>query len=870
VRRFLNRLRWLARRRRHDDEIREELQFHLEQEADDRRADGLGDDEARRAARLELGNPAVLEEDTRASWGWTWIECAGQDVRYAGRLLRRRPAFSIAAIVTLALGIGGATAMFSLFDALIARHLPVGAPGRLVRLVEPRPDVSYTFEAFTLATHDTLRPATRTLSGVIAAADVSGPVDVHIDGERRSVVFQHVSDNYFDVLGVGALRGRAFHAPGPGLSDAPIAVISTDFWRTAYGASPAAVGSRFRIRARDYIIVGIAAQGFRGIDIDTPVDIWTAVDQVVSPTDEDRFRGRWMRIMGRLADGMTAEQATLEAATILGPAFRFEPGAAGYSTLRQTLSSPLLLVGLVVGFVLLIACANLANLMLAGAAARGRELAVRAAIGASRARIVRQLLTEGVLLSAIGGALALGVAHWISGALLAYLPPNDALAMPNLRFALDARVLGFAALVTIGTAVLFSLAPALRATGHIVAGALTTRMGSGEPTRSWLTRGLLVSQVVMCTVLLVVAGVFLRTLENLRGQDAGYLEDGLLVADVRPPGTDDDERDERIEALRDRIAVLPGVEAATFSSHGQLDGAIEFPIGFPGQPADDRFSMIEMRISPGFLRAMGNPIVAGRDFAPSDDVRAPLVAIVNESFARRFFPDRDPLGARFFRDFGTFAREHLEIVGVVKDSKWISLRDDAPEMYYRPYRQMGGTPVVRFAIRTSGDPDLVGGQLEPLARSIDPGFVLTNVVPFSEIVDRTLVVERLVAQVSAAFSALALLIAAVGLYGILAYGVARRRREIGVRVAVGARPRTIEWMFLRESLTLVVLGVALGVPAAVAVTRFVSSMLFGLSPQDPASIGGALAVILAATLAAAYLPARRAAGVDPLLALRED
>jgi predicted permease len=871
MRPYLNPLRRLLRSRRHDDDIREELRFHLEQDVEEGRAAGLSDDEARRAARLGLGNPAMLEEDARAAWGWSWVERAGQDLRYAGRLLRRRPAFAVSAIVTLALGIGGVTAMFSLFDALIVRSLPVEAPGELVRLVERRPDVPYALESFTVATHDRLRPAARAFSGIFASADVRGPGDIEIAGERRSAIVELVSDNYFDVLGVRALRGRVFHEPGPGLSEPPIAVISADFWRREFGGRPEALGARVRRGGREMTIVGIAAQGFRGVDIDTPVDVWVLIDQLVPPNDDDRVRGRWMRVMGRLAGGMTPEQASLEATAILGRRVRFEPGAAGYSSLRQTLSRPLLLVGLVITVVLLVACANLANLMLAGAAARGRELAVRAAIGASRARIVRQLLTEGLLLSAIGGALAIGVAYWISGALLAYLPPNDALAIPNLRFALSARVLGFAALLTAGTAVLFALAPAVRATGQIVPEALTARAGSGEPTRGWLSRGLLVGQVAMCTVLLIVAGVFLRTLQNLRGQDAGYVEDRLLVADVRPTGRDEDERDVRIEELRARIATLPGVEVAAFSSVGQLEGAIENRIGFSdGTPADARFLMIEQRVSPGFLRAMGNPLVAGRDFTPADDARAPLVAIVNESFARRFYRDRNPIGGRFFRDGGTFAGQPMEIVGVVGDSKWISLRDEAPEMYYRPYAQMGGTPVVRFAIRTEGDPQVVARELHAAARAIDPRFVLTNVVPFREIVDRTLVVERLVAQVSAAFGGLAVLIAAIGLYGVLAYGVARRRREIGVRVAVGARPRTIVWMILRESLALVVLGVALGLPAAIAVTRLVSSMLFGLGPQDPASIAAALSALLVAGAAAGYGPARRAAGVDPIQALREE
>ena len=871
MRRYLRALRWLVGRRKQEAEIRRELEFHIEQEIDAGIAAGLTEEEARRAARHDLGNRAVLEEDTRAVWGWTWIERLGQDVRYAGRLLRRKPAFSVTAILMLALGMGGATAVFSLFDALLVRRLPVGRPEQLVRMIERRPQLSQALEAFTLSTHDALRGSSRMLPGVIASSQVSAPSDVYIDGERHGAVVQLASDNYFEVLGVPAFRGRVFHQAEAGLAAEPIAVISADYWRRQYAADPSALGARFRRGNRVITIAGITPPGFRGTEVDVPVDIWLSIDQWVPLDDDDRVRGRWMRIMGRLSPGVTPEQAALEGSGILGRPVEFAPAATGYSTLRQRLLQPLLLVALVVVLVLLVACANLANLMLAGTAARERELAVRTAIGASRARVVRQLLTEGFVLATIGGVLALGVARWISGALLAFLPPDQAIAQPNLRFALDVRVLGFAALLTGGTCLLFALAPALRVTGGSGA-RLGARTGPAGPQRGRLTRGLLVGQVVLCTALLILAGVFLRTLQNLRGQDAGYREDRLLVADVRPPGATEDDRDRLIEELLARVAVLPGVETAAFSHVGQFDGAIEFRIGFPGHPMpeDEQPAMIEQRISPGFLNAMGNPIIAGRDFRPSDDASVALVAIVNASFARRFFPGRDPIGERFFRASGTRGGEPMEIVGVVRDSKWLSLRDDAPPMYYRPYRQMGGTPVVRFAIRTSADVDRVARELPSLARSVDPGFVLAHVVPFRDIVNRTLVVERLVAQVSTAFGALALVIAAVGLYGVLAYGVARRRREIGLRMAIGAGRGTIAWMFLRESLAVLVLGAALGVPLAVVLTRLASWMLFGLGPQDPASIGAALAVMATVTVAAAYLPARRAAGVDPMRALREE
>ena len=882
MRRLRNRLLWLSRRRRREAEIRAELEFHLEEETEEGRAAGLNETQARRAARLDLGNPAVLQEDIRDAWGWAWLEHAGQDVRYAGRLLRRRPAFSGAAILTLALGIGGATAVFSLYEPLFVRHLPVERPEEFVRLVEPgKPDLFR--EVFTLATHDWLRAASRTLSGVISTTRSSGG-EITVDGQPRPANQQFVSDNYFDVLGVGAQRGRVFHEPGAGLSDPLEAVISADYWRTAYASSADAIGARFRDGNHEYTIVGVAQPGFRGVDIDVPTDIWVLVDQRLAPADEYRTRGRFVRVMGRLAPGATPAQAAAEVSAILGPSFEVADGAIGYSLrLRERLAQPLLLVAIVVGFVLLIACANLANLMLAGTKARERELSVRAAIGASRMRVVRQVVTEGLVLASAGSVLALGVAAWINGALLGFLPPEDAGALPNLRFALDAGVLGFAALLTCGTCLLFTVAPALRTTGRLDRTGLKARLGARRRGYSRpLGRTLLVGQVALCTALLIVAGVLVRTLANLRGQDAGYVEDGLLVADVQPPRSlDGDARKVLLEELRTRIEALPGVEVAAFSQLGQLDGAIVFSIGFPDRdiPEDELPTVFEQRISTGFLRAMGNPVIAGRDFTDDDTATASHVAIVNQSFARQFFPGEDSLGRRFYRAAGRFGvegvrgspdGEPMTIVGLVHDSKWVDLRQAPEPMYYRPYRQMGGTEEVRFAIRTSDAASVVAGEIRGLAQAIDARFVVENVVPFREIVDDTLVIERITAHVSTAFGALALLIAAVGLYGVLAYNVAQRRPEIGVRIAIGARPRMIEWMFLRESLALLGVGVLLGLPVAIAITRFVASMLYGLGPQDPASIATGLIVLTAATVAASYLPARRAATVDPIQALRQE
>ena len=802
-----------------------------------------------------------------------WIESLAQDVRYAGRLLRRRPVFSVGAVFTLTLGIGATTAVFSLFDALWLKNLPVEQPHELVRLAERRPDGTVA-EAFTLVTHETLQRHSRTFSGLIASSVLFGrPGEIVVGDERRIAFVQFVSDNYFDVLGVRPSRGRVFHKPPPGTPGEPIAVISDDYWRRQFRGDIAVLGTRFRQGTRELTIAGIAQPGFRGTELDVPVDIWIPVDQVVAANSPNRTQGRWMRVTGRLRPGITPLQAEAEAVAILNRPIQFESGSIGYSNLRVRLFQPLVLVAVVVVLVLLVACANLANLMLAATLSREREIAVRAAIGASRLRIVRQLATESFCLSILGAVLGIALAQWTSTALLAFLPPEQAVAIGNLRFVMDLRVLGFLVLLTFATSLMSGVIPALRATGEIATSALKAGTGIGQRNRGLITRGLLIGQVIMCTVLLFLACVFVRSVQNLRAQETGYKEDGLLVADVGfPRDYRDPYRDRLIEQLRARVEALPGVEVAAFSHVGQLSGsATKWRIGFPdGSGLESLETAIEQRITPGFFKAMGTPLLAGREFLRTDDERAPLVAIVNQSFASRFLPGKDPMNARFFREGGSRSGELMTVVGVVKDSKWVNLRDDSPAMYYRPYSQMGGTPVVRLAIRTTGDPVVVSRQLLPLAQSIDEGMTLSNIVPFREIVNRTLITERLIAHVSAAFGVLALLTAGVGLYSVVAYGVARRRREMGLRIAVGASARAIEMMFLIESMTSVACGVVLGIPVALVVTRLASSLLYGLSPYDPLTIVIAFATLMSIAVAASYLPARRAARTDPLVALREE
>jgi len=871
---LLNRLRALVRRSRRDAEIRDELRFHLDEEEDERRAAGLSGVQARAAARRDLGNPTLVAEDTRAAWGWRWLEHLAQDFAYALRIVRRRPGFTTAAILSLTLGIGGNVALFSLLDALLVESLPVHRPAELVELFEPPRQGSRPIDDFIYNHYLKLREGVTRL-GPLAGASLTFEGEVFLHGGRQRAIVQMVSDNYFDTLGVEAARGRVFHAGAATAGSEPIAVISDSYWRRVFGGDPSAIGAALRYRTADTTIVGIAPPRFRGTELEASVDVWLLVEQVVPPASQDRARGRWIRVFGRLAPGATVEQAAAEATAVMARPIILQTGGRPYSSLRAQLHQPLLLVGLVVVLVLAITCTNLANLTVAGNLARERELAVRRALGASRWRMVRQLLTETFVLVGAGTAGALLLARWITAALLSFVPPRYAPALLDLRFELDARVLALAVLTTLVTTTAIGLLPALASTRGGSSSGLRVGAGGAPRTRTWTSRALLIGEIAACAVLLMVAGVFVRTVQNLRAQDAGYYESQLLVADISfPRDYREQRRDVLIDELRHRVAALPGIERAGFSRVGQLSGSgFGSRIGVPGAAASagDLSDVVEERISPGFLATMGTRLIEGRDFVDADSETARPVAIVNEAFAMRLFGStRAALGRTFYQEGGSRSKEPMEVIGVAQDVRWVSLRSAPVPMYYRAYAQQGGTPAVRLALRVSGSVEGVIPQLLATAQAIDRDMTLSNIVPFAEIVNRVLVVERLVAYLSSVFAVLGLLIAAIGLFGVLAYSVARRRREIGVRIAVGATRGSVERLFLRESFALFAIGLAIGVPLGIAVTRSVASMLYGIGPQDPSAIAAVALVLGLATGAAAYLPARRAASIDPIDALRDE
>jgi predicted permease len=892
---WLRKLAATLRGKRLEDDLDDELAFHIAQRTDALIASGLAPEEARRQARLAFGNSARARESTRDRNILIWLETALQDLRFAARTLRLNPGFAVTAILSLALGIGANTALFSILDTLLLRLLPVHEPDRLVRISTVRP--ASVNQSLSYPLLDRLRREATCFSGAFGMASFAQQFEEN--GQSVPVVLEAVTGEYFDVLGITASRGRTFHLADSGYTAESVAVISDSFWRSHYGAKDDALGRRLRVgnreNAREYTITGIAPSGYRGARIDAPADVWVPVEQAIAPQEDRRKSSTWgwLVLFARLAPGVTESAAKAEADAILHrdlealagqthfdhPQQRdllfswriaFEPAANGISGLRDRYSKPLLVIAAIAAMVLLIACANLANLLLARSTAREREISVRQALGAGRARLTRQLLVESLLISILGAAAALVIAYWLSRGMLRFLPRDLAAALPVLSFRLDARELAFTAMLAIFTCLLFGLLPALRAT-RAPAARIATHSISLTVSQAWTSRALVAAEIALCTLLLTTCGLFVRTLHNLRTLDAGFVREQILLTTVQPPRADSAERDSaRFEELRARVATLPDVRGVGYSQFGLMIGdRMTADVDAEGRAAaaGEPLGATDVRISPGYLSAMGTPLLAGRDFTDRDTFGSPLVGLVNEAFAKQFFGGANPVGKHFGLD-GPKSALTIEIVGLVRDVKYQNLRETPASIFYRPYGQIRRDRGMVLAVRSAGDLNALAATLRALTQSIDPNLTLRNTTPFAQLIDRSLLAERMVSSFSVALGLLALLVACVGLYGVLAYRVARRTREIGVRMALGASAGGVLRMILGESFAIFLLGVALGVPLSLALTRLIASLLFGLAPHDVATLVVTLAVLAIASFAAAWLPARRAARVDPMTALR--
>ena len=896
---------WLGRlfgRRRLEADLDRELRFHLEAETRDLVAAGVSPREARRRAALALGGLEQVKEAARDARGTRRLEDWWQDTRFAFRTLRRTPAFAGAAILILAIGIGANTAVFTLIDALVMTALPVPRPGELSLLRRAGlEDDNYRISYPELVR---LREVARADSVPLAA--MAGVAGVYATGREQPepVVAQLVSGDWFPLLGVEAAAGRVL-GPGDDLTEGghPVAVLSYDYWTRRYGRSPSVVGDVIRVNQTPLTVVGIAPPGFRGLLVGGRVDLWMPIMQQASLRYVGNFSAHdadpakpwipeegveWLTMVVRAPPARTRALVTrldqtfrndLVAGAAAGDSAgrRFllrqhlvaEPVARGVSPLRDQFATPLFALMASVAAVLLVASANLASLLLARGAARRHEIAVRVSLGARPGRLVRQVLTESVTLAVMGAVAGLGIGRWGSAALVRAISTSS--VGPPLDLALDARVLSFTLGVALLVGVGFGLAPALQVARTDLHDTFRSRGAAQGGTRLPGGRILVVSQIALSLMLVVVAGLFARTLGNLLSIDPGYDREQVLAArlDPRSAGYPDSGLAALYQRIEERVGGLPGVRSVSLSGHGLAMGSIQ-TAGYrvPDQAHGPEWdgSAQQDFVTPGYFETVGIPVLRGRAFHPEDRPGAPRVAVLNRTAARYFFGTEAVLGQRI--GFGD--GDWFEIVGVVGDARVNTLRGPVPRMVYHPAAQPAGRYLYSLEVRVIGAPQAMEAAVRSALAEVDPNLPVRDVAPVADLLARGLLQQRLVSRLATLFGALAALLAAIGLYGVLAYSVARRTNELGVRLALGARAAQLRWLVLRETLALVVLGVVAGLALLVPLVGLLRGMVFGLSPRDPTTMAGAALALLAVGAVAGMLPAWRASRVDPAEALRSD
>jgi macrolide transport system ATP-binding/permease protein len=921
---FFSKLRWLTERRNKEAELREELQFHLEEEAEQHQAEGLAEDKARWAARRGLGNLTLLRENTRAMWGWTILEQLGQDLRYAFRTMAANRLFTFLAVSSLALGIGANTAIYSFMDSILLRSLPVSDPASLVVLNwharaddrdfvmrgmsgntwgDPKSGVTggiFPFPAFEL-----FRKYDSVFSNVFAHFQYwqARKLNLTIKGQADIATGWNVSGGYFGGLGVPPAAGRLIIPDDDRAGAPPVAVVSHAFSQKRFGGADNAAGHRILIDNLPFTVVGVTAPEFFGVDPAAAPDVYLPMhtNELMGAGHQFGFRPidylnrnyYWVQVMGRLRPGVSLAQAQ----AALSPAFQqwvagtatndreranlpalvVSPGAGGLDSLRRQYSQPLYVLMTLVGLILALACANVANLLLARAAARRREMALRLSVGAGRLRIVRQLLTESVLLASMGGALGVLFAVW--GIRFLTLLLANGQANFTLHAGLNWHVLAAAAALSLLTGMLFGLAPAMQSTRVDVISALKeTRAGQPGTRHSFgrisLSHTLVVCQIAISLLMLVAAGLFVRTLSNLQSIELGFNRENVLLfqLDARKAGHKDPELAAFYRDLRNRFSAIPGVRNATLERDSLITAGHGLPIGVSGSAPDpaNRF----LTVGPAFFATMQIPILAGRDFADSDQPGSPAVAVINEVFAKANFGDRNPLGQhltmRKAEEGDPLARD-MEIVGVSRNARYGGLTRAFLPVVYMPYDQGYPQPdQMVYALRTSGDPLRYVNSVREMVRQADARVPVSEVRTQSADIDQTINQEIAFAELCSGFAILALAIACVGLYGTVSYNVARRTGEIGIRMALGAQRGGVVRMVLREVLVLAAVGLAIGLPTALGASKFVESFLYGMKHNDPLALTLAVVTLLGAALLAGYMPARKASRIDPMTALRHE
>jgi putative ABC transport system permease protein len=851
------------------------------------------------------GKHELLWRSLGAFWDALWLQRQRwedemiQDLRFGVRMLLKSKGFTAVAALTLALGIGANTAIFSVMNTLLLRSLPVKNPEELVLLATVNrngPVYNFSYPAYEL-----LRDGGHSFSGLFATTDVSKRRMNAGGTETEFIRAQEVSGNFFAVLGVPALLGRTLMTEDDREDIAqPVAVISHSFWQRRFGADPEVIGKTITYDDAPVTIVGFTPPGFFGVEPGEHPDLWGALQARWFKSLKEPGRA-FFYLMGRLPAGVNLAQARAELDLIyqrhkaeylkLRPInwdesqrqlyserrLEAQPGAGGYTELRRKFRRSLLLLMMAVGLVLLIACANIASLLLARAAARRHEFTVRSALGAGRLRLMRQLLTESLLLAALGGSFGLLLAQLGTRALLLFMR----LRADHISFSVapDARVLLFTLVASLLTGLLFGLAPALRSSRLDLASALKGTAGgvAGDASRQRLGQAMVVAQVALSLLLLIGAGLFVRTLEKLKATDAGFNRENVIVFNL---DFTQELRQRRLLVYRElaaRLETLPGVSAAGMTSQFVLvRNSVSDRISVEGYAArpDEDLGCWEFFISSHFFEAMGTPLVRGRGFEPQDERPAdslpaytPLPAVINQAMARRYFGDANPLGRRFYSVIQP--EQKFEIVGVVKDVRLKSLREPSPPTYYLPNIFDPGHDAA-FALRTMSDAGVMAASLRQVAQEVNPTIRVRDVRSLNDVVNTSLHQERVLAQLGGFLSIFALALACLGLYGVLSFSVAQRRREIGVRMALGAQRKDVLSLVVGRGLKLALLGLALGLLAALAVTRFVSSLLYGVTAADPVTFVGVSLLLLLVAGLASWLPARSATKLDPMTVLRHE
>ena len=841
-----------------------------------------------------------------------------QDLKFGIRMLAKNPGFTVVAVLTLTLGIGANTALFSVVNSVLIRSLPVRDPQQLVFLTNP--DAQGMEQGFgdgdrdflTYPEFQELSHNNQVLSGLAASASEGGPkLSVGIDNEQQSsegapARISLVTGSYFSVLGVDPILGRAFTSDVDAVRDAnPVALISYSFWQERFGGDRAVLGRRIQIRDTSYAVIGVTPPQFEGETVGISPDIWVPLSMqseiypgrdYLSPEPNPFHKTEWLLAIGRLKPGVDvarakvtlnlAFQQLLQSQTgtmsaedrrkFMNQRLPVADGSRGASTLRGDFGKPLQILMAVVGLILLIACANVANLLLARSSARQKELAVRVAMGAGASRLVRQVLTESILLATIGAAFGLLLAHWADAALLR-LVSGGSTPIP-LDVHLDSSVLAFTLGVAVLTGILFGLAPALRAArvdlSSVLKGTSRSIAGTGSQAgRVPVGKILVVAQVTLSLLLLVVAGLFLRSFQNLAAVQIGYDNDHLLLFGVSPVsyGFKGPRAAQFLKDMIERLDAVPGVRSATLMDNLLLGGSdsnsgifVEGASPKAGEARESRWDMV----GPKFFSTMGIPVLYGREIGPQDSGTGQRVGLLNQTAAHYYFGDKNPLGSRIIVKTAEGPADFV-VIGVVADSKHGSVREKPQRRFYIPFfNPIGDAGYASVLVRTSGDPAQAVAAVRAVVKQTAANLPLIEIQTMNQRLSQTLATDHTITRLSGVFGPLAMILVGIGLYGVMSYAVASRTSEIGIRMALGAQRGSVLWLISRESLLLVLVGVAIGLPAIFAAGKWISSLLYGVQPADPTTLAFATALMFAAGILACYIPARRAMRVDPVVALR--